>query len=166
MLFCSWCEIPMEPSRNRFQRKTCSDECLLSLQQKRWSPLRRAYEMGWHDRFKEEVKARSYPLPSGCWLWWKIKNDYPVLRLAGKNLSLHRVMLESKTGLPLGSQHAHHVCGNSWCVNPEHLVPATHRENIGEMFARASYLSRISELEEALRAIDPGHPTLRVVPVK
>lgn len=59
----------------------------------------------------------------------------------------------------------HHTCGDSRCVNPDHLQPVTHRDNTAEMLARHSYLARIAELEEALATIDPSHPLLAVVRV-
>lgn len=74
-------------------------------------------------------------------------------------------MLEAKLDAPLGTQAAHHVCANSKCINPEHLVPATNAANIAEMKARASYIARIDELEAALAQIAPSHELLRAAPV-
>ena len=74
--------------------------------------------------------------------------------------------LEAKHEAPLGSQAAHHICANTKCVNPEHLQPVTHRDNIAEMLARHSYLKRIAELEEAIKELAPNHEVLNRVPIQ
>jgi len=81
-------------------------------------------------------------------------------------VQIHRAVVEASYGRPLGSQHAHHKCANRRCVNPDHLQPVTHRENAAEMLARQSLLSRIAELEEALRETSPHHPLLAHIPVR
>ena len=72
---------------------------------------------------------------------------------------------ELNAGKPLGSQPAHHKCGVPACVNPDHLVPVTHAENIGEMLARKYFVTRVRELEAALRELDEDHPLLKVIGV-
>ncbi len=80
-------------------------------------------------------------------------------------LYVHRLVLEAKLRKPLGSMRAHHMCGNSGCVNPDHLQPVTDRDNIAEMHQRHAYLARIRELEAALVRLEPNHPLLYVVGV-
>lgn len=101
---------------------------------------------------------------SGCWIWPILNgNGYPSL---GKGAgSLHRRVLELKHGALLGVQAAHHICATRACVNPEHLMPVTHRDNTAEMMQRRTYLARIQELEQALRCVAPDHPALKTVPV-
>jgi len=102
----------------------------------------------------------------GCWEWQgKLKRDYPEVTVAGRSLQVHRVVLEAKCQAPLGSQAAHHMCANSKCVNPSHLQPVTHRENVAEMPARQSFLARIRDLEAALAESAPGHDLLAQVKV-
>ena len=79
---------------------------------------------------------------------------------------MHRLSLEAEHGASLGSQAAHHTCANARCVNPEHLQPVTHRENMAEMLARNSYLDRIAELEEVIRELAPNHEVLNRVPIR
>ncbi|WP_432279208.1 HNH endonuclease [Nocardia brasiliensis] len=107
---------------------------------------------------------------SDCHIWTrKINKGYPEFRYrAGKTnviLYIHRLVLEAKLEKPLGTMRAHHICGNSACVNPNHLQPVTERENVAEMLQRQTYLSRIRELEAALVEIEPEHPLLGVVGV-
>ncbi|NQE89602.1 HNH endonuclease [Nocardia terpenica] len=80
-----------------------------------------------------------------------------------KNFPVHRMVLEAKLGAPLGVLAAHHKCGNSGCVNPDHLQPVTHAENTAEMLARQSYLARIEELESVVRLLAPEHDALNRV---
>lgn len=162
---CQWCHAL---GLQRF----CTDECLKAFtvesgRNRQRSPVRKAIESGDHTLLISEIRKRAIHTESGCWEWYGRldKSGYPVANIAGKRIQMHRVVLESKHGAPLGSQAAHHTCANAACVNPDHLQPVTHRDNIAEMLARRSYTARINELEEALRSIDPTHPLLNVIEV-
>ena len=127
------------------------------------SALRRGYEDGDASLFFGALVARA-DTSGDCWIWPRIDTKgYPGVTWS--NAGLHRLVLEVRHGGSLGSQHAHHTCANSHCVNPDHLQPVTHRDNIAEMLARQSYLSRIRELEAALAEIDADHPLLSVIAV-
>ncbi|MCI1984086.1 MAG: hypothetical protein LKJ47_04865 [Bifidobacteriaceae bacterium] len=128
---------------------------------KRWlstlSPLRRAWLQHDTAAFFKELKANSIIDEAGCWNWNYLNNSgYPVATLDKKKAPLHRASLEMRYGKPLGTQQAHHMCGNSHCVNPNHLQPATAAANIGEMLARKSYENRIKELEQYIRNKEPN----------
>lgn len=128
-------------------------------------PLRYAYEEGDRDLFFAALVAQA-DTSGDCWVWPRLnRSGYPAARFAGKDVALHRLVLEMKHGASLGSQHAHHTCANAACVNPEHLQPVTHRDNVAEMLARQSYLARIAELENALAVVAPNHPLLAVIRV-
>lgn len=139
----------------RAQRRTA--------QQHRRTAIRAAYEDGDSETFFCALVAQADTETCSCWVWPRLdRQGYPKVN----NMpALHRAVLEMKHGAPLGSQHAHHVCANRACVNPDHLQPVTYRENTAEMLARQSYLARIRELEAALAAVDPTHPLLRVITV-
>lgn len=145
---------------------------LQDLWRSRRSDLRAAVEDGDRPSAVAAIRARSTVAPGGCWEWQgrrsQSKNSsapYPVVRLGKRYYQVHRLALEAKHGRPLGSQQAHHICANTMCVNPEHLVPATYAENMAEMKARGSYIARINELELALRELDPNHALLVVAPL-
>ena len=128
------------------------------------SALRKAIEDG--GDVLAAVRANCNTTPAGCWEWkGKLKGGYPVATIAGVWTPIHRLALETKLGQSLGKQPAHHMCGNSGCVNPEHLQPVTHAENTAEMLARNYMLTRIADLEAALAAIDPKNPLLNEVGV-
>lgn len=64
-----------------------------------------------------------------------------------KSIKSHRLVYRVKNGpIPAGMQ-IHHTCSNRACINPEHLVLATQKENVGEMLARRSYEQHIKALE-------------------
>ena len=95
----------------------------------------------------------------GCWLWRDLNNSsYPkAVPLPGGTASgLHRQVLEAKLGVPLGKRHVLHSCAVSACVNPDHL-------QAGHLREPAEPISRIAELEAALREARPGHPLLEKV---
>jgi hypothetical protein len=104
---------------------------------------------------------------NGCWIWQKTLNEtgyaqvnYRIPGVEQTGFLVHRLALEAKHGKELGSQAAHHKCAVRSCVNPEHLQPVTHRENIAEMFSRKAITDENNELRKALREIDPDHPLL------
>ena len=128
-------------------------------------PLRRGYEDGDADLFFAAVADKA-DTSGECWIWPRLnRSGYPTVSMGGRDLGVHRLVIEVKHGAPLGTQHAHHKCANTACVNPDHLQPVTHRDNVAEMLARQSYLARIRELESALAEVDPRHPLLALVVV-
>lgn len=71
----------------------------------------------------------------GCWLWGGDGNErYGNLsyRVDGKQHRklAHRLSYECHVGpIPPGLV-IDHKCRNTWCVNPAHLEPVTHAENV------------------------------------
>lgn len=70
---------------------------------------------------------------SGCWLWTGTiaANGYGVAHLAdGRSTPAHRAVYEQHVGpIPVGLE-LDHRCRNKVCVNPAHLEPVTHSENM------------------------------------
>ena len=149
----------------------CSDQCSkderrkLALENR--PPLLKAYEDGDHKGVLEAIEERATKAKTGCWEWPSLNPyGYPHTRIAGKYILVHRLSLEAKYEAPLGEQSAHHMCANTKCVNPEHLQPVTHRENVAEMITRRAYIDRIAELEEVIKGLAPDHEVLNRVPIK
>lgn len=66
-----------------------------------------------------------------CWNWlgWS-KSGYGGLSKDGKRHRAHRYIYELLVGkIPEGLE-IDHLCRNKKCVNPEHLEPVTHSENM------------------------------------
>ena len=70
-----------------------------------------------------------------CWYWLGSKKEsrgliYGTFWDGKRNRNAHVVMYESEIGpIPEGME-LDHLCRNTLCVNPAHLEPVTHRENL------------------------------------
>lgn len=126
----------------------------------RHAVIRRVIESGNPEDILRVIRHCSDVVDSGCWLWnlTLTPKGYPAYSIAGRRIQIHRLAWEAANGLRLGSQQAHHTCATPACVNPSHIIPATHADNILEMKARTAMEARIRELEAALYAIAPEHP--------
>lgn len=69
---------------------------------------------------------------SGCWLWTgAASNGYGQIRLSPAAPSwAHRVVFETFVGPIPTELELDHLCRNTMCVNPVHLEPVTHLENM------------------------------------
>lgn len=162
---CQWCQQEFETrvAATKYCSDSCKKDAAKDRRLKSLSPLRYAYEHGDNAGVIAALKDGSTITPNGCWEWKTIRDGYPRAKLGSESMGAHRLSLEAKHGAPLGEQAAHHICANTKCVNPDHLQPVTHRENIAEMLARRSYIDRIRELERALESLDPESELLNRV---
>ena len=81
------------------------------------------------DRFWAKVQKEP---DGGCWLWDAFCNPqgYGRFGVAGRTEMAHRVSYEFLVGpIPEGLD-LDHLCRVRNCVNPDHLEPVTHAENI------------------------------------
>ena len=70
---------------------------------------------------------------TGCWLWqWSLSTaGYGQFSLNSKQFLAHIVEYERKYGpVPEGLELDHVVCSNRQCINPDHVAPRTHAQNI------------------------------------
>jgi hypothetical protein len=71
-------------------------------------------------------------LVGGCWVWVGARsgNGYGAFKHGSRTILAHRLVYEVVVGpIPRGLS-LDHLCGNKACVNPAHLEPVTHRENM------------------------------------
>jgi len=69
-----------------------------------------------------------------CWIWKgrKDKDGYGNLRLGNTQVRAHRYSCELH-GKPLpADMMARHTCNNPCCVNPAHIVPGDHFQNMAD----------------------------------
>jgi hypothetical protein len=91
---------------------------------------------GWHkpalrpveDRFWDKIQFRS----DRCWDWTGNHDKLGYSRMAFAKLGrrAHRVAYELLIGPIPDGLEIDHLCRNRGCVNPWHLEPVTHRENV------------------------------------
>lgn len=69
---------------------------------------------------------------SGCWQWTASKNQYGYgqFYIDGFMLRAHRAAYELIEGPIPDGLELDHLCKNRGCINPAHLDPVTHRENV------------------------------------
>jgi len=67
-----------------------------------------------------------------CWFWTRSKNNtgYGTLLWYGKALTAHVVSYTLAHGKIAKGLELDHLCKNRNCVNPKHLEPVTHKENV------------------------------------
>ena len=83
---------------------------------------------------QERFDSSYIPEPnSGCWIWTQNISylGYGVFPVAGiKTRAAHRISYQMHVGkIPKGLE-LDHLCRVRCCVNPHHLEPVTHAENI------------------------------------
>jgi len=81
-------------------------------------------------RFWEKVDRRD---ALGCWTWLGANNGNGWGRFHngdGRMIPAHRFSYELLVGTVPDGYELDHLCRNRSCVNPLHLEPVTHRENM------------------------------------
>jgi hypothetical protein len=92
--------------------------------------------------FKDEPMverlARFYVVEAnGCWRWTATLDrvGYGNIQVRRRTMRAHRASYEAHVGpIPKGLE-LDHLCRNKACVNPSHLEPVTHSENLRRYFA-------------------------------
>lgn len=99
-----------------------------------------------------------------CWRWTGFIDDsgYGTMRVEGKKQKVHRYAYGLLVGpIPTGLT-LDHLCRVRACVNPNHLEPVTHRENVlrgsgpSAKNARKTHCPRGHELTPANLYNEPG----------
>ena len=77
-------------------------------------------------RDRARFDSKLVPLESGCHAFkgFRRSKEYPGFQIGYKTYRAHRVAYVWEYGEEPNAD-LHHDCENPWCVNPEHLVPAS-----------------------------------------
>lgn len=81
---------------------------------------------------RERILHGSEVSPTGCWEWRRSKtaDGYGVIKIGGRTRRAHVVSYEESNGpVPDGIQ-LDHLCRVRHCVNPDHLEPVSHLDNV------------------------------------
>jgi hypothetical protein len=97
------------------------------------------------EKVRDRIQNLSIPEPNtGCWLWlgrWT-RDGYGQISLLNKTQLTHRVSYFIFVGeIPQGLE-IDHKCRNKCCVNPAHLEPVTHVENMRRYFPHSKVVLR------------------------
>lgn len=93
---------------------------------------------------------------NGCWEWQGCKNNkgYGQIRIGNKGFLTHRISYETFVGLIPTGLTLDHLCRNPCCINPEHLEPVLHAENM----RRGVIRERRAAAQRAKTHCPQGHP--------
>lgn len=71
--------------------------------------------------------------PNGCWQWQKSTNSagYGQITINKKYWLAHRYALSCTTQVK-PTDVVRHICHNTRCCNPEHLITGTHKDNYND----------------------------------
>lgn len=132
---CRWATSAVQ-SRNRRPRQ--KSRCTEDSEPEEKTSLLRTLSMGdllsdlsWTARLWPKVSKG----PGGCWDWTGAKNakGYGFLCVGGKHYRVHRLMHLLASGDAADGLEIMHSCDRPSCVNPAHLMPGTHSENMRDM---------------------------------
>lgn len=88
---------------------------------------------------EEKISKKIIKDKKGCWNWTgavfkKEYGDYPQMRVSNeegkRTVRVHRVIYQRYKGEIADGLEIDHICGNTLCINPEHLEAVSHRENM------------------------------------
>lgn len=103
----------------------------------------------------ERIRSKIAVRPSGCWEWsGALTRGYGRVRFNGRSALAHRVIYELLAGHVAADLDLDHLCRNTICVNPDHLEPVTHRENI----RRGRWNAGAAQAQLSRTACANGHP--------
>lgn len=87
-------------------------------------------------KFCERVR-----ITPGCWEWLGSLNNYGYgrMRHQDKFLKASHVSYELYVGPVPKGKLLRHTCDNRSCVNPDHLLPGTHADNMRDMVERGRW---------------------------
>ena len=94
------------------------------------------------DRLMSKVEKNN---SSGCWIFKGgiDRSGYGRIKIGKHNLGAHKVAYLIMVGdYDQSSFELMHKCDNPACVNPSHLKPGTHKENIDDCISKGRHLSQ------------------------
>jgi hypothetical protein len=77
----------------------------------------------------------------GCWVWTgaTVGEGYGVIGRFGERIYSHRLSYETFVGPIPEGHYVDHMCHNKGCINPQHLRPATPKQNLEHLRSRKDW---------------------------
>jgi HNH endonuclease/Sigma-70, region 4 len=69
---------------------------------------------------------------------------YRRIKVDGEYFYVHRLVYELHNGEILEGYVVRHTCDNTHCINPEHLVVGTQRDNVNDMLERKRHKHKLT----------------------
>lgn len=93
------------------------------------------------DKIIDRFYDRFIPEPnSGCWIWIGGEEErYGKLYVAPKYEKAHRVSYVIHKGVIDPGLVIRHKCDTTFCVNPDHLICGTQKQNVHDMIERGRF---------------------------
>lgn len=93
-------------------------------------PMRYVANHGRRQPFNWTVEDHGYATP--CWIWQGeiTSSGYGRMKIEGRRVPVHRWLYERHVRPIPEKRDLDHLCRVTACVNPTHLEPVTHAENI------------------------------------
>lgn len=104
----------------------------------------------------QNLQDKIMPEPmSGCWIWIGAKagRNYGVVQYNGKMKYAHNVVREILIGKMPEGMEPDHLCRLPCCVNPHHIEPVTHKENL----RRSSAIESMRKWAKSITHCPRGH---------
>ncbi len=96
--------------------------------------------------------------PDACWPWLGRGKRYGVFRAGGAVVRAHRVAWALAHDEEPGVEVVRHLCHNTRCVNPAHLVLGSQKENMRDRYEREREGKHVNEEGLARIAAYTGLP--------
>jgi len=118
----------------------------------------RGYKLGYRRREASALQrfcAKVSITPGRCWEWQgSLRRGYGRIKIDGHYVPAHVFSYETFIGTVPKGLRLDHLCRNRACVNPLHVEPVTHIENV-----RRGDAGKHTALKERAKAHCPkGHP--------
>lgn len=86
----------------------------------------------------DHIRNKIFKTSCECWLWTGelSPNGYGRGWFKGVRIVAHRIVYGCITGNWCEGKELDHTCTNRACVNPEHLNPVTHKQNVRLIYKR------------------------------
>lgn len=97
---------------------------------------------------------------TGCWIWLGSGSDkYGYMTDDNKKYVLaHRLSYSLHAGYEFKPrEQAMHICDNTWCVNPEHIVPGTNQDNMEDKSRKGRHHGAKITFEQAKEIVRRYH---------